>query len=87
MAYIIENVYLLNVYNINSFNECDIIIMVFLYFNIGGLPYVFAFNVLDFPAGVVRMTKVTSLDIEAMSSYPEKDADYKLVKRVSTPQF
>ena len=40
------------------------------------------FNVLNFPAGVVRMTKVTSQDQEKLKDYPIRDKFHGLAKQV-----
>ena len=41
------------------------------------------YNVLNFPAGVVRMTKVTQEDDQLMKDYPDYDLRHRLVKKVS----
>ena len=40
------------------------------------------YNVLNFPAGVVRMTKVTQSDYDLMEDYPEYDMRHKKVQKV-----
>ena len=40
------------------------------------------YNVLNFPAGVVRMTSVTEGDDDLMKHYPEHDMYHRRVKKV-----
>ena len=42
------------------------------------------YNVLNFPAGVVRMTAVTEDDSDSMSFYPDQDMRHKKVKEVKS---
>jgi len=44
---------------------------------ISGAGYMFLFNVLDYPAGVVRMTKQNAADIEALRNYKTNE-EFKL---------
>jgi len=49
--------------------------------NAAGAGYMFLYNVLDFPAGVVRMTKQTAQDIEDLRYYtPNKS--FKLQEEI-----
>ena len=47
-----------------------------------GDTYTMLYNVLNFPAGVVRMTKVTQSDYDLMEDYPEYDMRHKKVQKV-----
>ena len=47
--------------------------------------YLSPYNVLNFPAGVVRMTSVTEEDDDMMSSYPDHDMWHKRVIEVMAP--
>ena len=42
------------------------------------MPY----NVLNYPAGILPMTRVTSQDVQDMAQYPTKDAKHRRVKEV-----
>ena len=43
------------------------------------MPY----NVLNYPAGILPMTRVTEQDVRDMADYPTKDDTHKQVKSVS----
>ncbi len=42
------------------------------------------FNILNAPAGIVPVTRVTQKDVDAMAQYPDTDADHRKVKEVRT---
>ena len=47
--------------------------------------YISPYNILNFPAGIVRMTSVTEEDDNMMTSYPDHDMGHKRVIEVMTP--
>ncbi len=50
----------------------------------------FQCNVLNLPAGIVPMTRVTEKDVQQMKAYPVKDGRHRKVKQVQKiliPQF
>ena len=42
------------------------------------MPY----NVLNYPAGILPMTRVTAQDVEEMKNYPTTDAKHRRIKEV-----
>ncbi|PAV85963.1 hypothetical protein WR25_26541 isoform B [Diploscapter pachys] len=50
---------------------------------VGGFSYTGIFNLLDYGAGVVNVTKVTEEDERKMVDYPESDPWYKMVKETT----
>ena len=48
----------------------------------GGFAYCALYNILDFPAGVVPVTKVTKADIKAAESFPTPYEAERVAKRV-----
>ena len=49
----------------------------------GGVTYTTLYNVLNYPAGSVPVTKVTAIDETKMKDYPTKRAYEKFIKKVS----
>lgn len=48
----------------------------------GGVTYTTLYNVLNFPAGCVPVTKVTAQDETNMANYPSKTGTEKFIKKV-----
>ena len=48
----------------------------------GGCVYSTMYNLLNYPAGVVPVTKVTEQDIQEMADYPQKTKFEKNIKKV-----
>ena len=43
--------------------------------------YTFIYNLLDFPAGSIPITKVTADDVTKMADYPTPDISHKIIKK------
>ena len=46
--------------------------------------YTLIYNVLDFPAGSIPVTKVTADDVTKMANYPTPDLGHKIIKKGMT---
>ena len=49
----------------------------------GGASYTTLYNVLNYPAGSIPVTKVTAIDETKMKDYPTKRAYEKFIKKVN----
>lgn len=63
------------------FGKC---IYIFLNVIIGGCVYSTMYNLLNYPAGVLPVTKVTEQDIKDMANYPNKTKFEKNIKKVKS---
>ena len=49
----------------------------------GGVTYTTLYNLLNYPAGSIPVTKVTAVDEKKMENYPTKRAHEKFIKKVT----
>ena len=58
-------------------------LIIFCFFYKKGIvSYTCAYNVLDFPAGSLPVTKVTKEDVKKMADYPGNGLWYRTIKKV-----